>query len=350
MARNVLHVVESSSPEAGTVAVLLEGLLAALRGRSLESEVFSLNGSAKRDEQDFARLVRDADVVHFHGWGHPSARRLAVAAHRERTPYVISPLGSLTYGPSRRRTLGDRLAGPFGGGRVVRRASAVTASSNIEARDLKRRRANSNVRPLSYGIDAAEYDSNGDVRSSSTAKTNLRGMLMLGPLEPVEGFVSLLRSLEELGAFTKGWNLVVAGREIGDWSAALGPRIAKNGWTGRIRFCDAPDVATQRELLAEASLLVVPNLHTRCPVSILQAAAVGVPVIASAFTVPSILEDAVCVFGTARVEMKIDLRRMLGLSDEERSVMAERAREIVRDRVDWCVVVDEYVQLYRGLV
>lgn len=173
---------------------------------------------------------------------------------------------------------------------------------------------------------------------------------MLGPLEPAEGFIPLLRSLEELGAFTDGWNLVVAGREIGDWSRMLGPLIARKGWTGRIRFCDATDVATQRELLAEASLLVAPNLHTRCPVSIIQAAAAGVPVIASAYTVPAALEDAVCVFGTARVEMKIDLRKMLGLSDDERKVMAEHAREVVRDRVDWYTVVEEYVPFYESLM
>ncbi len=160
----------------------------------------------------------------------------------------------------------------------------------------------------------------------------------------------MLRSLEELGAFTDGWELIVAGRGVGDWPRSLEPMIERRGWTGRIRFCDAPDVATQRELLAEASLLVAPNLHTRCPVSIIQAAAAGVPVIASAYTVPSALKDAVCVFGTARVEMKIDLRKMLGLSDDERKVMAERAREVVRDRVDWCTVVEEYVQLYRSLV
>ncbi len=365
MARNVLHVVESSAPEAGTVAVLLDGLRDALRKKCVESDVIALNGSTtaeperlERDrrpsswdiEKDKARLVADADLLHFHGWGHPAARRLAVEARRAGKPYVISPLGSLTYGPYRRRTWSERLAGPFRDWGVVRRAAALTASSNKEASDLERRRAHAKVHRLPYGIATAEYESNGDARAASIAETNVRGMLMLGPLVPVEGFIPLLRSLEELGAFTDGWNLVVAGREIADWSRMLGPLIARKGWTGRIRFCDATDVATQRELLAEASLLVAPNLHTRCPVSIIQAAAAGVPVIASVYTVPSALEDAVCVFGTARVEMKIDLRKMLGLSDDERKVMAERAREVVRDRVDWCTVVEEYVQFYRSLM
>lgn len=365
MARKVLHVVESSAPEAGTVAVLLDGLHAALRARGIESDVIALNGSTTAEpgrpgrdrrpsswdnENDNASLVADADLLHFHGWGHQAARRLAIEARRAGKPYVISPLGSLTYGPYRRRTWRERLTGPFRDGRVIRRAAALTASSNKEADDLARCRAHAKVHRLPYGITTAEYESNGDIRAASITETNVRGMLMLGPLEPAEGFVPLLRSLEELGAFTDGWNLVVAGREIGDWSRVLEPVIAKKGWTGRIRFCEASDVATQRELLAEASLLVAPNLHTRCPVSIIQAAASGVPVIASAYTVPSALEDAVCVFGTARVEMKIDLRKMLGLSDDERKVMAERAREVVRDRVDWCIVVDEYVQFYRSLM
>ena len=99
MARNVLHVVESSAPEAGTVAVLLDGLCDALRERCMESDVIALNGSTTaargrlgRDrqpaswdnEKDKVRLVADADLLHFHGWGHPAARRLAVEARRVR--------------------------------------------------------------------------------------------------------------------------------------------------------------------------------------------------------------------------------------------------------------------------
>lgn len=365
MTRNVLHVVESSAPEAGTVAVLLDGLHEALRSKGMASGIIALNGTSPaapgligRDPQqapsdrqrDDARLVADADLLHFHGWGHPVARRLAVEARRARKPYVISPLGSLTRGGFRQRSLRKRMARRFGEGRVVRQAVALTTSSNFEAEELERMGAHANVRRISYGINSQAYASNGEIRAAAIAETSARSMLLLGPDEPKAGFVPLLRSLEELAGFTKGWRLIVAVRETGDWSAALKRIISEKGWTGRIRFCRAPDVSAQRELLAEASLLVAPDLRTCCPVSILQAAASGVPVIASAYMVPSVLEDVVCVFGTERVGMKIDLRRLLGLSDDQRSHMAERARTVVRNRVDWRTVVDEYVQFYRSLM
>ena len=126
MARNILHVVESSAPEAGTVAVLLDGLHAALRERSIESDMIALNGSTTANSTG---LIGDVDLLHFHGWGHSAARPLAVAARRAGKPYVISPLGSLTYGPNRRRTLSDRLAGPFGEGRAVSRAVSRSTST-----------------------------------------------------------------------------------------------------------------------------------------------------------------------------------------------------------------------------
>lgn len=348
MAKHILHVVESSAPEAGTVAVLLDGLYNALRERCIESDLVALNGSS--GERDFAGLVTQTDLLHFHGWGHRSARELAVEARRAGKPYVISPLGSLTFGPYRPRSWTQRLASPFRDGPVVRRAAALTAPGNNEANNLRRSRAHSHIHVLPYGVTSTEYESNGTARDAPMGETSTRSMLMLGPLDPQEGLLPLLRSLEELGAFTDGWDLIVAGREVGDWPHSIEPMIERWGWTDRIRFCDAPNVATQRELLAGASLVVVPSLHTRCPASIIQAAAAGVAVIASACTVPSALEDAVCVFGTARVELKIDLRKMLGLSDDERAAMAERAREAVRSRIEWSTVVDQYVRLYKSLV
>lgn len=348
MAQRILHVVESSTPEAGTVAVLLDGLHSALRERSVESDTVALNGSD--GGRDLAELVARTDLVHFHGWGHRSARELAVEARHAGKPYVISPFGSLTYGPYRRRPWSDRLARPFRDGPVVRRAAALSAPSNNEANNLKRNRAHTNIQLLPYGISSAEYASDSDVQPGLSNETGTRIMLMLGPLDPREGFLPLLRSLDELGTFADGWSLIVAGRNVGNWPPSIEPWIARRGWTHRIRFCEAPDVASQRELLATASMVVAPSLHTRCPVSIIQATASGVPVIASACTVPSGLEDTVCVFGTARFELKIDLRRMLALTDDERAAMATRAREAVRSRIEWSIVVEQYVRFYESLV
>lgn len=348
MAQRILHVVESSTPEAGTVAVLLDGLHVALRERGVESNAVALNGST--GEHKFAELVAETDLVHFHGWGHRSARDLAGEARRSGKPYVISPFGSLTYGPYRRRTWSDRLARPFRDGPVVRRAAALSAPSNNEADKLRKNRTHSNVHVLPYGVTSAEYAAHGDSQSEPNGSGDTRLMLLLGPIDPREGFLPLLRSLEELGAFADGWNLIVAGRKIADWPSSVEPWIASKGWTDRIRFCEAPNVAAQRKLLAEASLVVAPSLHTRCPVSIIQAAAAGVPVIASACTVPSELEDAVCVFGTARVELKIDLRKMLAMTDDELAAMADRAQEAVRTRIEWTTVVEQYTRFYESLV
>ena len=121
-------------------------------------------------------------------------------------------------------------------------------------------------------------------------------------------------------------------------------------WQDRVRFVEAADVKTQRRWLRKASLLAAPSLHTRCPVSAMQAVAAGVPVVASAHSAPLGLEDEMWVFGTTRAELKITLRKILELSDEQRTAMAQRARDAVRSRFDWSVLSDDYVQFYRNLV
>ena len=366
MGMRIFHVVESSVPEAGSVSVLVQGLLGALRNKGIESHAVSLNGSSPEentassdvwhqldgagDETAIGTIVSDASLVHFHGWGHPKARRLAIAMRKAGKPYVISPLGCLSYGPYRKRSWSDRLVGPFRHKPLIRAAAALTTGNEREAEDLLRRRVNAKIQRLPYGIDLADYDEKSDAQPVAPDPSGVRWVLMLGPVHPVEGLIPLLKSLYELGPFSEGWSVVFAGREVGDWRRMLEPAIVRKGGQDRVRFVEAADVKTQRRWLRKASLLAAPSLHTRCPVSAMQAVAAGVPVVASAHSAPLGLEDEMWVFGTTRAELKITLRKILELSDEQRTAMAQRARDAVRSRFDWSVLSDDYVQFYRNLV
>lgn len=366
MGLRILHVVESAAPEAGSVSVLLDGLFDALKEKHVDTQAVYLNGSSasslKRhsdawseldvaaDERVMAERVADSNLVHFHGWGYASARRLAVATGKAGKPYVISPLGSLSYGPYRKRSWTARLVGPFRDAPIVRGAAAITTGNAWEAENLFRGRIHANVVRIPYGVNVADYDSDEVERAATTDKTGGRSVLMLGPVHPVEGLVPLLKAVYELGPYAEGWNVVMAGEEIGDWRKMLEPAIARKGGANRVRFAEAPDVASQSKWLRQASLLAAPSLHTRCPVSVMQAAAAGVPVVTSIHSAPLGMEDEMWVYGTTRVELKITLRKIVELSDEERVAMANRARDVVRSRFAWSALVDDYVKLYQRLV
>jgi len=106
-------------------------------------------------------------------------------------------------------------------------------------------------------------------------------------------------------------------------------------------------VDTQTAWLRRASLLVAPRLQMGMGTSVLQAVACGVPVIASKMVAPPAIAEAITVYDFARHELKKALRKCFELSDTERADLAARAKTVLKERADWSVLVDDYVDLYR---
>ncbi len=279
MTMRVLHVIESSMPDAGTAAIGLCGLCDALRAVGIESAIVSGEGAT-----DFGRcdavgavnqpfqskpathLVRQADLVHLHGWRSPVVRSLATAARRRDKPYVISPHGVLCNGTYNRRRWQDTMRGWLGENRLVRRAAAVVALNELEEHKLRGGGVNANIALLPYGFSARDYESagpstatrpEGESRSEGAAAQNRRPsnesasdaqhqpdphhlLLMLGPIDPIEGIVPLLKAFAEIGTVSDGWSIALVGREVGEWRKMLEAAIRRKG--GEDRVCDGGGV------------------------------------------------------------------------------------------------------------
>lgn len=388
MAAYVLHVVESLRPEAGSVGVSLPGLFEQLRLNGLESGMVAEDRAAGLSPREHTggldqtaqsgevvHLVEQAKIVHLHGWGYRLARTAAGTARRVGRPYVISPHGSLSDQAYNRKSFRDRLRASLRESRLVKKAAAVTALNEPEEYELRTRRVNSNIVRLPYGVNVAEYEteevSSGEVQSARTSaqaeacgsadkacgsadkacgSVDERFLLMLGPVHPVEGFVPLLKAVSELGPESEGWNVVMAGREIGEWRKMLEAAVRRKGGDGRVRFASASDTDTQRSWLARASVLAAPSLQVGFPVSIMQAMAAGVPVLATSCVTPTGAEDVIRICAPVRGDLKAGLRALFGMSDEDRVTMVQHARSVARSQFDWSVLVDRYVRLYNKLI
>jgi len=359
MAMRVLHVVESLRPEAGSVAIPLAGLLRALSERDVEPQVITADGSAVPGtgvaSTEFAPagvlgLVRGVDLVHIHGWGGHLARTVATVARKTGKPYMISPLGGLCDGPYSQKTWRDRVRALLGETSLIRSAAAVAAMNKWEQHELKSRGVNSNIPVLSYGLDFGEYESQGEAPPDMPPAPQGRLVLLLGPIHPVEGLVPFLKAFAEVAAEAEGWSIIVAGRDTGEWRRMLEAAIRRKGAADRVTFAPAADIAAQREWLARAAVLATPSLHIRCPVSIIQALAAGVPVVASKLAVPDGLDGAMRVCEPNRAALKEAMRSVLKLSDDDRAAEAQRSRDIARSIFDWSVLTDVYVRLYGDML
>jgi len=292
-----------------------------------------------------APTLDTVDVVHIHGWHYPLAPAMAMRAVKCGKPYILSPHGCLTFGPYNKPTWSDRLRFAWRTRRLIRGASCVAALHPREEHDLLSRRVSARVRVLPYGLNFDAYATAG-TRDTSRASSS-RSLLVLGSLHPRGGCVALLKAIAEIGPDADGWNVVLAGTDDGDWRKMLESAVRRKKGDDRVTFADAPTVEAQQEWLSRASLLVSPGLHIGLPVSIMQAAASGVPAIASTCVAPPGLEGAIRVFEPRREALRETLRSVLRLTDESRAEMAEKARSLGRRLFDWSVLADRYAGLYK---
>lgn len=356
MGLRVLHVVESLRPDAGSVALCLHGMFEAVRELGIESAAVTQDpdmpapcdvGWQSFESARAAEQVSAVDLVHIHGWGGLLERAMATAARKKGTPYLITPLGGLSEGPYHATTWKDKLRGLLGDNSIVRGARALVALNSCERRDLSERGVNKSVMSLSYGIAFSEYEDSVDASEDARTPNGVRLLLMLGPIHPVEGLVPLLKAFAELVHEADGWNILVAGREECDWRKMLEAAVRRKGGSGRVTFKPAPDPASQRSLLAGADLLAAPALHVRCPVSIMQAMACGVAVIASDRVAPDGLDGALTLCRPGKQQIAEALRRCLTLSEAQRSANAAEARGLGRTLFDWPALAPQYARLYR---
>ena len=335
----VLHVSQSSKPDAGSDAVCLGGLRDALASRGLQSKTVAPPAVA-------THVLDGVDVVHIHGWDYDLAQRIAARALKAGRSYIISPHGSLTYGPYNKPTWKDRLRFAWRTRRLIQGAACLTVLNPQEERDLQAQRIHSRIRVLPYGLSFDEY---GPTPTDDRVPPNTNCLLMLGPLHPRGGCVALLKAIAEIGPDADGWNVVLAGSDNGEWRKMLESAVRRKKGEDRVTFAAAPTIAAQRALLARASLLASPGLHIGLPVSIMQAVASGVPVIASTCVAPPGLDGGIQVFEPRREALREALRSVLTLPDESRRAMAEMARTVGRSALDWSVLADQYALLYKDI-
>ena len=363
MGMRILHVVGSLEPQAGSVAVLLPGLFAALEARGIESRVVTAAGAGRPsqedprpkdpriagyDEADPSALVRDADVVHLHGWNGAPARAMAALARKLGRRYVISPLGDLAEQGLERTTWRQRIGKAITQKQLVRRAAAITAVNDTEERDLAGRRVHSRIRPLPYGLDMSEYETPPDADGEGNGSQG-RAILLMAPMHPVEGHALLLKALAELGLDDGDWRVIVAGPSPGDWRAKLEAAVRRKGESDRVTFTAAEGIGAQRTLLARSAILAAPTMHVRVPTAVLQAAAANVPIVATDNIAPAGLEGVLRTSKSGRSAFREALRSVMALSDAERIAIAHKARERARAMYDWPVLVDTFVRLYEDV-
>lgn len=267
------------------------------------------------------RLVRDADVVHGHSAKAGFLVRLAALLTGRRDRCVFTPHGwSFWSAPGVTGGVYLRLE------RLAARWCRTIITLSADERDAG----------LAGGVGsraAYEVIPNGVelARFAAPPEPVPGRILMVGRFAPPKRHDLVLRAFAELHAAFPGSELWLVGD--GDGLPAAERLAFELGVAGSTRFLGVR--ADVPELLAQAACVVLASDYEGCPLSVIEAMAAGVPVVATGVGgVPEVIEDGVTgivtapgqVDGLARglAELLADGSRAAALGAAGRAVAGER--------------------------
>ena len=273
-----------------------------------------------------------ADVVHTHNnvpliYGGPASRLAGVRA-------VVQTRHGQAIGTTARHRAAFRMASLFAG-RVVcvsEDAKRLSAAEGVAPRRLS---------VIRNGIDTARFAYLGPVPDGP--------VVTVGRLVPAKGVDTLLRAAARVARRRPGFRLEIAGDGVA--RPGLEALAVELGLTDRVRFLG--NVQDVPGLLARASALALPSLSEGISLTLLEAAARGLPIVATRVGGnPEVVEDGV----TGRLVAPADAAELASaLVDLEANpngarVMGRAGRERVERLFDVRRMVAEYEALYLKLL
>lgn len=293
------------------------------------------------------------DVVHLHSLFLWPTWMAARAAERAEVPYLVAPRGMLVPDLVARR---GSLRKKFWLGAVERHtlehAAALHVTGALEAHEARRFGYQlPRIVEVPNGIDTVELMPSAQaVLSPSIARELARGvdLLFLGRVSWKKGLDRLLPALPSL----PNVRLVVAGND----EEGLIPRLTEQaralGVAERVSFVGSVAGADKAALLAAARCFVLPSYSENFGNAVLEAMAVGVPVVVT----PEVgLAAIVAEVGAGRVvpgesaAWATALGELLA-NEGLRRELGRRGAEVARERFGWDAIAARLTAIYLEVV
>lgn len=301
-----------------------------------------------------ARTLRqvDADVVHCQDRRAGLVGRLLALLTGTPTVYTLHGVpdslaalvvGNSGFAPDSRRDrvanlLGERLLARTPHSHVVTPCEAVARY----ARDHVRIPAD-RVSAVHNGV-GPDWLHRGRAEGVEPPGTQVVTAVWLGVMQPVKRVPELVRAVADVADL----RLLLVGD--GPERAAVASAVREAGVGDRVELAGFVDEPAQ--LLARADLFVLPSAAEACPMAVLQAMALGLPVVASrAGGIPEVVRDGIdgLLITTADDAALREALRVLTKDEELRRRLGTSAQERIRDRFTVAHSARALLAIYEGV-
>ncbi|MEJ2107796.1 MAG: glycosyltransferase [Acidiferrobacteraceae bacterium] len=304
----------------------------------------------RRGRYDFRLLLRLITwlkeyrpvAVHTHLFTADSWGRLA--AFLAHVPGIYSTVHSTNTWKGNLHRLVDRMMA-----RLSTKVIACSEEVEVVLRDRDRIPANRLV-TIANGVDLRRFASlpEVDLADEFDFVAGATTLIVVGRLHPAKGHHDLLPALETLR--TQGFDFVLLIVGEGELEGELRQEVRDRGLDANVRFCGfRQDVLA---LIAAADTMVMPSRWEGLPMALLEAMALGKPVVATSVGgIPNVIQQGENGFLVAPRDVE-DMARKLGALIGDRTLrkrIGGQAGKTVRERFSAENVARRYEELYRSV-
>lgn len=289
-----------------------------------------------------------ASLVHLHGGYHPEFRAAARHLAARDLPWVLTPHGAFREAVVRSSWLKKRLYLALVDGPLLAGARSVHVFSTRERDELLRYAPHARTLVIENGVDVEHIEYVDRPRAAheplvfgfcGRLQSHTKGLDLL-----LDAFAEHARAPDAHGA--SELRLIGDGRD----EAALKRRASELGVGERVRFLGALFGAQKDAALAACDVFVHPSRHEGMPISVLEAAASGLPCLLSDETnLADAFDEAGAGWKLARndvAHLARALTRCVARRDELPG-FGQRARTLVETRFDWSSIAERsFAALY----
>jgi glycosyltransferase involved in cell wall biosynthesis len=288
-----------------------------------------------------AEKLRGVDLVHLHGLWNLPVWTGARECMRAGLPYVVSPRGMLDQGSFSHHRWRKEICFRMWERSYLSQSAFLHATSRSEEESLDRLSLGPSIVRLPNGVDP------GTGMTTSRRSSGDGVVLFLGRLHPTKRIDLLLAAMDRVRSIRPGARLVLAGPPDGlDLERLLRDASRKEA----VQVLG--EVTTEKwSLLSSADVLVLCSDSESFGMSVVEALAVGTPVVATRTCPWEELETERCGYFVEQTPAGIAEGILAVLSDPAGArAMGERGRKLVANRYHWTVIGREMARRYRGIL
>jgi glycosyltransferase involved in cell wall biosynthesis len=298
------------------------------------------------------QLVAKADVIHGHGLYVGTNLILGGEARRQGKPLVYHAHGFFEPWILHRSRWKKQLAHWLFENANFRQVKLWRALTTKEAGQIQAQGIKTPVVVIPNGLNVEDYPRPERLDTAiptpwipSLAKKNRR-LLFLSRLHPKKGLDLLLTAWTGLGNVRKDWELVIAGPDENGHLNILKNLAEKLGLQENLHFTGPVTGQVKTALLHSADVFVLPSYSEGFPMSLLEAMACGVPVVATrACNFPDVtVHQAGWECEATSPSVLGALKTSLLENDSARQQRGEHGRRLVLENYAWPGIVARLVE------